>query len=382
MEAAGLMNNFPCVVVRGISAYADSHKNDQWHRFAAASAAACAKELLLFIRPSDVHESAKAADIVSHLQRVSFLHPIAVYCRGLPVANSSSNLAEEKLDDFGDDVRNLHAAQFKRQLREWLSAPDPDTNFRKALTEHHSGTCSWFLQGQKLRDWMNRGCRHLWIRGLLGSRKTILSARIINALLSDQNQDNWFSPLYFFFDTRDADKQSIESLLRSLVSQLSSISDQAMGVLSSAFGEKFENGDVRPSYAELVKLFSAMLQDTGGKIRIVIDALDESNTQDEVLAWMQSLAPDLPNVGFLVTSRDEGRIDSAIRDWLDERENFISLTSLMITNDISLYIQQTLESDRAFSRWRAQRAVLNMMRAEMVKKASGMYVESQRASYL
>lgn len=45
MEAAGLMNNFPCVIIRGISDYADSHKNDQWHRFAAATAAACAKEL-------------------------------------------------------------------------------------------------------------------------------------------------------------------------------------------------------------------------------------------------------------------------------------------------------------------------------------------------
>lgn len=69
MEAAGLMNNFPCVVIRGISDYTDSHKNNQWHRFAAASAAACAKELLLFIRPADVHESAKAADIVGHLQK-------------------------------------------------------------------------------------------------------------------------------------------------------------------------------------------------------------------------------------------------------------------------------------------------------------------------
>jgi len=29
-EAAELMNNFPCVVIRGISDYADSHKNKQW----------------------------------------------------------------------------------------------------------------------------------------------------------------------------------------------------------------------------------------------------------------------------------------------------------------------------------------------------------------
>lgn len=49
MEAAGLMNDFPCVVIRGICDYADSHKNDAWHRYAAATAAAYAKELLLHV---------------------------------------------------------------------------------------------------------------------------------------------------------------------------------------------------------------------------------------------------------------------------------------------------------------------------------------------
>ena len=29
MEAAGLMNEFPCIVIHGISDYADSHKNKQ-----------------------------------------------------------------------------------------------------------------------------------------------------------------------------------------------------------------------------------------------------------------------------------------------------------------------------------------------------------------
>jgi nucleoside phosphorylase/roadblock/LC7 domain-containing protein len=49
MEAAGLMNNFPCLVVRGICDYADSHKNKQWQGYAAAIAAAYAKELLSVI---------------------------------------------------------------------------------------------------------------------------------------------------------------------------------------------------------------------------------------------------------------------------------------------------------------------------------------------
>ena len=45
-EAAGLMSGFPCVLIRGISDYADSHKNEAWQSYAAATAAAYAKELL------------------------------------------------------------------------------------------------------------------------------------------------------------------------------------------------------------------------------------------------------------------------------------------------------------------------------------------------
>ncbi|KAK6513160.1 hypothetical protein TWF506_009325 [Arthrobotrys conoides] len=53
MEAAGLMDHFPCVVIRGVCDYADSHKNDDWQKYAAATAAAYAKELLCKIRADD-----------------------------------------------------------------------------------------------------------------------------------------------------------------------------------------------------------------------------------------------------------------------------------------------------------------------------------------
>jgi nucleoside phosphorylase len=53
MEAAGPMSEFPCIVIRGISDYADFHKNDSWQHFAAAAAAACTKELLSYIPPEN-----------------------------------------------------------------------------------------------------------------------------------------------------------------------------------------------------------------------------------------------------------------------------------------------------------------------------------------
>jgi hypothetical protein len=49
MEAAGLIDDFLCLVVRGICDYANSHKNKLWQGYAAATAAAYAKELLSVI---------------------------------------------------------------------------------------------------------------------------------------------------------------------------------------------------------------------------------------------------------------------------------------------------------------------------------------------
>jgi len=51
MEAAGLMDSFPCLVIRGICDYSDSHKKGKWQPYAAAVAAAYAKKLLLVISP-------------------------------------------------------------------------------------------------------------------------------------------------------------------------------------------------------------------------------------------------------------------------------------------------------------------------------------------
>lgn len=68
MEAAGLMNNFPCLVIRGICDYADSHKNKSWQRYAAATAAACAKEMLSII---PVAEMTKTQTVEDSIQETS-----------------------------------------------------------------------------------------------------------------------------------------------------------------------------------------------------------------------------------------------------------------------------------------------------------------------
>ncbi|KAK6356062.1 hypothetical protein TWF718_000436 [Orbilia javanica] len=57
MEAAGLMNDFPCLVIRGICDYSDGHKNKRWQPYAALVAAIYAKELLLGVPIASKEES-------------------------------------------------------------------------------------------------------------------------------------------------------------------------------------------------------------------------------------------------------------------------------------------------------------------------------------
>jgi hypothetical protein len=46
----------PCRMIPGISDYADARKNDTWQKYAATTAAACAKELLRFTNSQDVRK--------------------------------------------------------------------------------------------------------------------------------------------------------------------------------------------------------------------------------------------------------------------------------------------------------------------------------------
>jgi nucleoside phosphorylase len=64
MEAAGLMNHFPCVVIRGICDYSDSHKNKEWQGYAAMAAAAYTKDLLRRIVRQQVKAERKISEIL------------------------------------------------------------------------------------------------------------------------------------------------------------------------------------------------------------------------------------------------------------------------------------------------------------------------------
>ncbi len=62
MEAAGLMDSLACLPIRGICDYSDSHKAKRWQKYAAATAAAYARELLEELSPDDIVENSHVSN--------------------------------------------------------------------------------------------------------------------------------------------------------------------------------------------------------------------------------------------------------------------------------------------------------------------------------
>jgi nucleoside phosphorylase len=59
------MNHFPCLVVRGICDYSDTHKNKKWQGYAAMAAAAYTKDLLHHLHPDKVEAQKKISEVLN-----------------------------------------------------------------------------------------------------------------------------------------------------------------------------------------------------------------------------------------------------------------------------------------------------------------------------
>ncbi|KAH0040652.1 purine and uridine phosphorylase, partial [Aureobasidium melanogenum] len=190
MEAAGIMNRFPCLVVRGICDYSDSHKNKAWQGYAAMTAAAYTKELLMEIPCKDVVKEERLAVAIEQL--TNSIHDVSASMEQIEINNAS------------------------KAVTEWLKAADPSVNYTRAIETHRTGTGEWFLGGAQFQEWKAKLKSFLWLHGMSGCGKTILSAAIIRNLL--RKQGRW--TIYFYFDSSDSNKQHYKDMLRSLLLQL------------------------------------------------------------------------------------------------------------------------------------------------------------------
>ncbi|KAF2142278.1 uncharacterized protein K452DRAFT_250214 [Aplosporella prunicola CBS 121167] len=354
MEAAGLMNNFPCLVIRGICDYADSHKNDRWQRYAAATAAAYAKEFLGVIQGEDVERTQRATDALKDIAKnVTDIRDIAHETKS------------------GVDLLSRDGHQQK--VHAWLSPSDPSTNYNKALQQRHQGSGQWFLQSPRYSAWKTERNSFLWLYGIPGCGKTILSSTIVENLETGGVSHKL---LYFYFDFSDNQKQSLENAVHSLIIQLYGKNADTQRHLDSLYSS-CESGKRRPTLESLCKVFQEMIQQVG-EVWIVLDALDECRTRREysntgLLPWLECLLNSQQmNVHLLVTSRPEQDIQSVIEKWA-HIQDIVPIQGDLVAEDIRGYVQKRVRHHEGLSRWQQRPKVQAEIEAALIEKANGMF---------
>jgi hypothetical protein len=252
-----------------------------------------------------------------------------------------------------------HFAKIKR----WLSPPDCSTNANLARERRHPGTGTWLLNSPAFQEWKLGTRQHLWLYGLAGCGKTILSTTILDHLL----QIDTHTTLAFFFDFSDPGKQKLENLLRSLAVQLYHKGNEAARRLDSLFASH-DDGRRQPDTGALSACINTMIQITG-KVFVIIDALDECTTREELLHWIRGLASS--NAQLLVTGRPEAAFQREIPRSFDEH-NCILLDKQAVNADICSYVEATLKKKADFVDKKLSLSILEEMRDKIGNRADGM----------
>lgn len=253
----------------------------------------------------------------------------------------------------------IKASDKQRSITLWLKATDPSVNYNRAIRAHHPGTGEWLLGSTQFHNWKEQTNSFLWLHGLSGCGKTILSAAIIQHLLHEQQ----LPAIYFYFDFSDPDKRHFEDMLRSLLLQLYHRSEIAHSIVTTLY-DSHRLGTIQPSTRRLEDTLSAVLEQCGS-VRIVLDALDEAHRPIEMVQWCRSIYnSEALNVRLLVTSQTQ------VVKWSLE-EHVISFGLESISDDIKYYTRRRLHSEE-FENWESQKTLRDEVETTICEKAGGM----------
>ncbi|PKK51563.1 hypothetical protein CI102_2964, partial [Trichoderma harzianum] len=282
MEAAGLMNDFPCLVVRGICDYADSGKNKDWQEYAAAVAAAYAKEILSVLQIWAVEHMESVKDILSNI-----------------------NAELGSIQTAVSEMATRQYAQDHQAFLDWLTSVDYTLQQKDYFSKRQPGTGQWLLKSDIFQDWVDHSQQTLFCPGIPGAGKTILTSMVINELFERCKKDPIVGIAYLYCNFRRHDEQKLDDLMMSLVKQLA-LGQNGLPQDAKRIFDKHRTKNQRPSPNDTKKLLGCMA-DSYLRVFIVIDALDECQGSDgcrgeNFLVDMFSLR-DKSKVNIFATSR-------------------------------------------------------------------------------
>ncbi|KAJ5928365.1 hypothetical protein N7466_007321 [Penicillium verhagenii] len=340
MEAAGLMNNFPCLVIRGVCDYADSHRNEDWQGYAAMVAAAYTKELLSRIVPRSLHEEKKVSEIL-----------YAVKNTQETTRNIQSSVKE---------IRQLEDDQESQRLLDWLSPARP------YVSQHTDGTGSWFLGSSQFQQWSRERNQTLFCQGIPGAGKTTMTTIVIHHLYEKFRENLSVSIAYLFCNAGKQDDRQLENIFGNILRQI--IQYQPSQLLRL---KKLHNHhrlrQSRPSLNEIFDIIYHILNSNERNF-ILVDALDEfRHPPGEREAFLQKLFELQSRTGtnVFLTSRYSRDIESSFEDSL-------RLEIRASKTDLEKFLDEKL---RTFPEWITGHASLQAeIKSTIIRVNDGMFL--------
>ncbi len=139
---------------------------------------------------------------------------VCIYAKRCIVNTDIQSLLDE-VHDVQNDVTKLHLDNFSKDVHAWLSPADPSTNYNESLKKRHNGTSQWLFQDARYSRWKKEPSLFLWLNGIPGCGKTVLSSTVIQDLETDLAI---YTILYFYFTFTDIAKQTLNHIVYILTS--------------------------------------------------------------------------------------------------------------------------------------------------------------------
>ncbi|OAG10753.1 HET-domain-containing protein, partial [Paraphaeosphaeria sporulosa] len=274
-----------------------------------------------------------------------------------------------------EDITSASVGESQKErlgkICKWLSAPDPSINYHKALKQRQAGTGTWLVEGEQFTRWKVGVASRLWLHGIPGCGKTILSATVIENLRQHCGSDTSMATAYFYFDFKDAQKRDPDLAIRSLLSQLL----QRAAIIPKSIDELFascENTGRLPTLHAFLEVLRLTVQELG-QVYIVLDALDECILRPELMDVIETVAGwQLDNMHLLLTSRKERDIEKSLEKFILDKDT-IRLREDKVDMDIQRYIQQRLSDDKDLAKWNKDAAIRQEIETALMGGARGMF---------
>jgi ankyrin repeat protein len=199
----------------------------------------------------------------------------------------------------------------QKSLIVWLSPVSSEDRHDEALKAHFPGTCTWIFDTHEFVDWTGQGNWMLWVHGIPGAGKTVLTANTIKRLQDDICPDEAIA--YFYFDHRNADSQTTRDFLTTIIVSLIGRSPAFLEAISKDLNSARLAGR-SPTVNLLRKCLADSIQHFE-TVFIVVDALDESSMPDRTMEQLIGLRDPARNrVKLLVTSRTNAHIEEILEE--------------------------------------------------------------------